>query len=317
MNRYKIIILALIFSTPIYSQINSSKVAFVSYWSIGDSYDFNVSKIKQKWKDGNLTKDEHQNYIANFTVLDSTDKSYTINWSYEVDLGSTYKIPEKLVEKFSKYKLNKIIYKTTELGEFIEILNWKEVGDIMNNMFDDLITFQGEENGKQIDALKTAMQPLKQIYSSKQGIEQLVVKELQYFHQLMGLEYDISEPIIYEESLPNMFGGNPIKAQAKLYFENVDFTESYCTVKQELSMDPEDTKELLNQLFVLMKLDDKEIGRALETAVFKVEDRNTYEFYYNPGIPHKIETIRETVVDIEREKARSLDKTIIELIYYN
>lgn len=309
------IIVILAITTNLFSQIDSTKVAFVSYWSIGDSYDFKVSKIKQQWKEGKLTKDRKQDYVANFTVIDSTESSYTVKWSFENDLGNTYKIPEKLLNKFSKYKITEIEYKTSEVGDFIEILNWKEVAQTMNNMFDDIIEVLGEEDDKKKKALKTAMQPFKQIYSSKQGVEQLVLKELQYFHYPMGLEYDITKPLIYNEELPNMFGGKPIKAKAKLYFENVDFKDGFCVVKQEMSLDPNDTKEILKQVFKKMKLGDKGIKKALKSAVFQIEDRNVYEYYYNPGIPHRIETLRETIINIGKEKGKRIDKTIIELIY--
>lgn len=309
------LIVILIFTTTLYSQIDSTKIAFVSYWSIGDSYNFKVSKIKQQWKEGKLTKDQKQDYIANFKVIDSTENSYTINWSYENDLGNTYNIPKKLMDRFSKYKLTEIIYKTSEVGDFLEILNWKEVSQIMNSMFDDLIEVLGAKDKKKLKALKKALKPFKKIYSSKQGIEQLVLKELQYFHLPMGVEYDITKPLLYNDELPNMFGGKPIKAKAKLYFENVDFDEGFCILKQEMSLNHEDTKKILKQVFKKMKLDDKAMRKALKTAIFKIEDKNTYEYYYDPGIPHKIETIRETIIDINKEKSKGMNKIIIELIY--
>lgn len=323
MNKYLNLILVLIFTTPLFSQVDTTKVAFVAYWSIGDSYDFKVSKTKQQWKEGKLTIDQKQEYIANFSVIDSTENSYTINWSYDNDIGSTYKIPEELLENFSKYKLTEIKYKTSEVGAFLEILNWKEVGEIMNNMFDDIVQVLGEKDKKIQKTLKTALESFRQIYSSKQGIEQLVMKELQSFHFPMGLEYNITEPIVYDEEIPNMFGGKPINANSKLYFENVDFEESFCTVKKEMSLNPNDTKEMLKQVFTQMmlkpnglKLDDKGMEKALQTAVFKIEDRNIYEYYYNPGIPHRIETTRESIIDIDKEKGKRIDKTIIELIYH-
>lgn len=308
------LITILLISTNLFSQIDTTKIAFVSYWSIGDSYNFKISKIKKQWKEGKLTKDQKEDYIANFKVIDSTENSYTINWSYENDLGNTYKIPEKLLGRFSKYKITEIKYKTSEVGYLIEILNWKEVGDTMNSMIVDIIEVLGDKDEMKKDALKTALQPFKQIYSSKQGVEQLVLKELQYFHFPMGLEYDITEPLLYDDELPNMLGGRPIKAKAKLYFENVDFEESFCVIKQELSLDPKDTKDLLKQFFKQMKLGNKEVKKALETAVLQIEDKNVFEYYYNPGIPHRIETIRETIIDIDKAKVKNIDKTIIELI---
>lgn len=303
-------------TTNLFSQIDSTKVAFVSYWSIGDSYDFKISKIKQQWTEGILTKDQKEEYVANFTVIDSTENSYTIKWSYKNDLVNTYNIPEKLLDKFSKYNITEIKYTTSEVGDLIEILNWKEVGETMNNLFDDIIEILGEEKGeKETKALKNLMQPFKQIYSSKQGVEQLVLKELQYFHFLLGAEFDSTEPIFYDEEIPNLFGGKPIKAKAKLYFENVNFEKSFCKVKQEMNLDPDDTIEMLKQVFSKMNLDDKEMKKALETAVFEINDKNTFEYYYNPGIPHRIETVREAIIEIDKEKGKRIEKTIIELMY--
>lgn len=315
MNKILSLLSVLFISINLLSQIDTTKVAFVSYWSVGDSYDFKVTKIHQQWKEGKLTKDQKQEYIANFTVIDSTADSYTISWSFENDLGNTYNIPEKLMDKFLKYKLTEIKYKTSEVGAFIEILNWKEVGGLMNNMLDDVVEVLGENDKSKRASLKEALQPFKQIYSSKEGVEQLVLKELQYFHFPMGVEFEIAEPLFYDEELPNMFGGNPIKAKAKLYFEKVDFDENFCVLKQEMSLNPEDTKELIKQLFTKMKLDEKAMENAFKNSTIQVNDKNTYEYYYDPGVPHKIETLRESIMDIDKEKGRRIDKTLIELIY--
>lgn len=308
-------IVLLIITTNTFSQIDSTKIAFVSYWNLGESYNFKVSKLQQQWKEGKFIKDQKHEYIANFKVIDSTETSYTINWSFKNDLGSTYNIPNELQEKFSKYELTEIKYKTSATGEFQEIINWKEVGDLMNNLFDDIVNILGAEDKEKKEALKTAMQPFKQIYSSKNGIEQLVLKEIHYFHFPMGIEFDITKPLYYDEELPNMFGGNPIKAKAKLYFDDVDFEDSFCIIKQEMQLDPEDTKGIIKQLFKQMKLKDSGMDDALESAIFKIEDKNIFEYYYNPGVPHRIETTRETIIDIDKEKGRRVDKTIIELIY--
>lgn len=311
-------LLSLLFFTSILcAQIDTTKIAFVAYWSVGDSYDFKVSKSKQQWEEGELTEDREQSYIANFTVIDSTDTSYTVSWSYENDLGSTYEIPEELIEKFSKYEITEIRYKTSELGEFLEILNWEEVGETMNNMFEDIVEVLGGSDENKKKELMAAFRPFKQIYSSKQGIEELVIKELRYFHFPMGLEYDITQPILYEDEISNMFGGKPIKADAKIYFENVDFEESFCVVRQEMSLNKDDTRAMLSQAFSKMNLDDKEMEEAFKTADIQINDNNSYEYYYDPGIPHRIETTREFLLEIGLEKGKRIDKTIIELIYYD
>ena len=72
MRKQYLFLLSLLFTTVIFSQADTTKISFVAYWSVGDSYDFNVTKSTQQWKKNELTKDQKQNYKANFTVIDST-----------------------------------------------------------------------------------------------------------------------------------------------------------------------------------------------------------------------------------------------------
>lgn len=307
--------LMLFVSTCLFGQSDTTKVPFVAYWSVGDVYNFKITKINQQWKAEKLMTDQKQEYTAKFTVLDSTDTSYTISWIYENDLGSTYEIPEKLMSRFAKYKLTEIKYKTSEVGEFLEILNWKEVSEMMNNMFDDVVEVIGDGDKNRTSKLEKALEPIKKVYSSKQGIEQIILKELNYIHFPMGVQFDITEPFTYEEELPNMFGGAPIKANSKITFESVDFDEGFCVMKQEMTLDPENTKSLLMEMFSKMKLNEKELKEAFKTAVVSITDNNRFEYYYNPGIPHRIETERMSVVNVNNDNGRRLDKTIIELLY--
>lgn len=315
MKKYLNTAIFLFVCSTLFSQIDSTKVSFVSYWSIGDSYNFKVSKIKQQWKNDELTKDESQQYIANFTVIDSTETSYTVKWSYENNLENNFKIPQELKDKFEKYKLSEIEYKTSEVGDFIEILNWQQLSELMSNMIDDIVEVLSEDDENKKSTLKDAMFPLKSVYSSKEGIENIVLKELKYFHFPMGVEFDISEPLLYEDEIPNMFGGNPIKADGKIYFDNVDYEEGFCILYQELSLNPNDTMQLLKDFFIQSKLDGEAMEKAMKTAEIKINDKNTYEYYFDPGVPHKIEAVRESIININNDKSKSIEKTIIELIY--
>lgn len=294
---------------------NNNTISFIAYWSKGDSYNFKITKIKQKYKKEKLIKETKNEYITSFTVIDSTANSYTISWKYENDLGNTFKLPKKLINKFSKYKFTEIKYKTSEVGEFKEIINWEEVSEIMLQMIDDIALVLAKDNDKLKKTLNNTLGAFKKIYSSKQGIEQIVLKELQYFHFPLGYEFETNKALEYEDELPNMFGGKPIKAKGKLQFESIDKKEGFCILKQNLDVNQEDTKKLLKIVFKKLGLNNKKIEKALKTASIKITDRNIYEYYYDPGVPHKIETIRETLINMINEKGRNIEKTIIELQY--
>lgn len=199
------------------AQTDSSAVPFVAYWSTGDAYNFKVTKIKQKWTNEILTKNDTSQYVAHFEVIDSADKSYKIKWTFENNLINTRDIPKDIQEKFSAFKQSEIIYTTTELGEFRAIENWEEFGTFMKEMFDTLIDSKSGEDGLDKEKFRAVMQPIMAAYTSREGLEQVVFKELQYFHFPFGMEYAVKDTLEYEETLPNLLGGTPIKGKGKLF----------------------------------------------------------------------------------------------------
>ncbi len=317
------LLLSLFFSLAIYSQIDSTKIAFIAYWSIGDDYDFKVSKVKREWKNDVLTKKDSSQYIANFKVLDSTEESYKIQWTYKNNIVSTFQEKaEKIFEDkeavnqiLKKNDLSKVIYKTNELGEFIEILNWKELGESTKLLLQEMLNNFEKKNPEKVNELRNAMNPIIDIYSSKQGLEQLAIKELQYFHSPFGLEYDITEPIEYKQELPNVLGGEPILADATLTFEEVDFENSFCSLKEETVINPDDTKRVVQELFTRMKIDESKTDNTFDNAVFDITDLNYYQYYFYPGVPHYIYGGRKFVLKMEKTDIEKIEELYIELIY--
>ncbi len=67
-----------------------------------------------------------------------------------------------------------------------------------------------------------------------------------------------------------------------------------------------------------MRRSAQEFAKALKNAVFEIKDNNTYDYYYyKPGIPRRIETVRETIIDIDNQQGKRIDKMIIELLECN
>lgn len=320
----KLLFLSLLCGTiSLYSQTDSTKIAFIAYWSKGDRYDFKVSKIQSTWENDILTKKDSSQYIANFEVLDSTSESYKIQWTYKNNMVSTFQ--EKAREYYqdkdavnhimSKYDTSKIIYETNELGEFIQILNWQQLSSVMKELLDEMeksLAIKTPEKAKQ---LKQAMAPLIQIYSSKEGIEQIAMKELQYFHFPFGVEYDITTPIEYEQELPSMIGGNPIIGNAVLTFEEVDFENAYCVLKEEVFLNPEETKRQTTKLLDKMELNDSQVTEVMENAVFDIRDLSYYQYFYYPGVPYYVHSSRNVILNMEKMDYKRIDEVSLELIY--
>ena len=306
--------LALVLNTFIgFSQSDTNMVPFVSYWSIGDSYNFKVSKIKQRFKEGTLIKNDSTIYVANWQVIDSTATMYRIKWLYETDLEE-FNLPKNVLSQFANFKTTEVIYTTSELGEFKEIENWEEISKRMTDMYSGIITKASKGDADVAANLEKAFKPILAMYSSQQGIEQLVFKELQLFHFPFGLEYPKDEVIEYEDKLPNMFGGSPIQANVKLYFNEVDFDNSYCVMVKEMDLNPKDTEQIIQTVMKKMGIKKKDVKKVMASSKFIVHDENVMEYYFYPGVPFKIEATRISDVDINSMKQKGVEKTILELV---
>lgn len=316
MKKYVWLLGIFIFSANLFSQTDSTKIAFISYWSVGDSYDFKISKASRTWENDTLTEKNFEEYIANFTVIDSTENSYTIQWSYKVDLINTYEFSEEVVEAISNYDINKIIYKTSEYGEFIEILNWQEIARTINAMYDEIMQIYTD---KEMPAeLADFINLYRDIYSSQQGIEEILMGEIKIIHFPLGYEFQTDKVLKYKDYLPNFFADEPLEADAQVSFQSVDFEHNFCVMKHELSINPMATRKMLDEMknqLQRFNLYENEMDVDIDAGNYAVNDTNIFEYYYYPGIPHKIDRNREILIEIGVEKIRTQETLIMELIY--
>ena len=293
-------------------QIDTASVSLVAYWYVGDVYNYEVTKIKKSWKQDVLEKSDSTTYYARFEVIDSTDVGYKVKWSY---------IPDEIVSQFGDEVHSELeeeitpidlIYTTTELGEIIELVNWKDVSDQTLDLLKLTQTYIDGENEEFAKALK----PLQKIYETNEGIETYAMKELNVLHFLYGLEYQTDKPIEYEDEFPNMFGGQPIRADSEIEFTAVDTSDYYFVAEQRSKLNPEDTKEMVTDVLKKMtgRKKGKEFKKFVTDAIFEVTDNNVYEYYYYPGVANYIKTERKTNVVLGDENNRREES--IEIILY-
>ena len=52
-------------SSSTFAQVDTTKVSFIAYWSVGDVYKYEVSKYKKQWRGEDLIKNDYSKYLAN------------------------------------------------------------------------------------------------------------------------------------------------------------------------------------------------------------------------------------------------------------
>ena len=314
MRLYLFVILVInLFSEPAMAQADTLYFPFVAYWSAGDVYEFRVEKINNQWKNGEHTKMDTTSYDVRFEVLDSTETSYRIQWNYEMDLGGM-SLPQKMARKILDDAELEVIYKTNELGEFLEVENWEEIAEHMKEFYDKVISIVSFSNGMDKDSVAMALIPKTQMFESQAGVEQGFLKELQYFHFPMGIEFDSESVLQYEDELPSLVGSGSIRADCRIRVDSFDIEQDYVVLSHEMQLYQEDTKEMLAALFEKMNiLDQTKLNSLVEESIYQINDENSYAFYYFPGIPHHIHTRRSLKFYYEEEQIESLEEIIIKM----
>ena len=311
-------------SSHLFAQSDST-VSFVAYWHKGETQKYKVIKKKLTNRNGKQTQNEVNSYLTSFTVLDSTATSYLVEYKYENTLfNSSPELTQQMSSLGDKYRYLTVKYKTDELGAFQGIENWKEVGNMMNDIF--TLVIKNTESSKKID-LEKAMKPMKEMYSSKEGIERLVFKELQSFHSPYGGEFSLADTIRYEDMLPNLVGGDPIRANALLYFNPIDYETGTCTFINELNPDPEGIRKMITDMTSKImsttnfgsaaekKQKMSEMREAFANMKMDIKDYSTYTYDLESTWPTLVTTKRTTIMELPGDSGNIIEETIIERVY--
>lgn len=316
--------LYLLLLVPVFSwgqseeQASSKDFEIVAYWGPGESYLYQIEKITTSYQNGKLQKSDTTQYEALFEVLDSTETHYELAWTVIGTSLNQLSLPDSILQKLSSLANKELsyVYRTDELGSFLELTNHAEVRMAMLEQFaviEDMFS-EPAERQKFINTLA----PFKDLLVSNEGIEALVAKELQLFHMLYGLAIDSGEFFDYDEALPNLFGGDPITGKGKLYHTTIDTSEGRFTVINEMRTDPKSTKAFLKQALPVMVpnlANEKGFKKILKNSSIQIIDHQVYELYYGYYLPHLIQSERKTELTLPSDQRIKIEQLNIRLQY--
>ncbi len=192
-----------------------SSVQVVSYWDKGDNQSYSVSVEKIKIKDSDTVSKVMTNYEVEITVLNSTKKSYTIEWLYK---SITTDSPDILsTTQLKATKDMKVIFKTDELGVFVEVVNWKEIKDYIQKSLVGL-----KKKYKNSPEMDKTIRQIEGMYSTKEAIESVAIKDIQQFHSFHGAQYKLGELVEATLQVPNLYGPEPFDAYVTVLLDEIN-----------------------------------------------------------------------------------------------
>lgn len=257
------------------NKVTDTSATVVGYWGKGDTKKLIVKQGKEKNVNGKSSK-EGSAYEATMKVLDETEKSYTIEWTYRnisVDsdnplMKSLYKMAEGL----------KVIYKTDELGIFKELVNWEEMQSYLYKGLDKVEKEFGDNQ-----AAKAVVKQFKGIYSTRESIES-TLRDIQLYHTPYGAEYKLNEPITAETQLPNILGGDPFPARLEIQMTVLKPKENYCKIVTKQEIDKERASKIIFEFIKKMaEKSGKPLPKDTEIPVITTNDISEHEIELAEG----------------------------------
>jgi len=228
-----------------FGQINmaDSTVQVITYWDKGEKQNYTVNEEKIKLKGTDTTSIEKTNYDVEITVLKQTHKSYTVQWLYKnVKTNNTNSIIQKMMGVVENMK---IIYKTDELGNFVEIENWKEVRSYIQKATDAL-----KKEFKAIPEIDKIITQVAKTNSTKDAIESTPIKEIQQFHNFHGVKYKLGK-VIEGQIEGVLYGTEPVDCDTTVCLDEINEEDNYFIIRSTQKMNKE---QLANAAFNYMKI---------------------------------------------------------------
>lgn len=244
----------------------------VAYWSLDETYEYEISVYKYKVKDGDTTGMRKMYYDVEMSILDSTENSYTVQWLYKnmkhSSLDSLFRpIPIE----------NKMVFKTNELGEFEEVLDPGELGGLIQQTLNKI--FKNSE--KQQDLEEDTPQNAAELMNNDVFSGMSANKDLSLFLNFFGVKYKLGEIVEGEIEVDNFFGGEPFMADFAFMMDEIDLDEDTFRIRYQQEINKEQLIDEMSKFVI--RLAEQMGTEPPEPDIFEgVENR-----FYSTGIIHE------------------------------
>lgn len=282
--------------------ITDSSTTIIGYWDKGDVFNFNLSQKKESLKNNNIVSTERSGSKVRLTVAEAGTDFYILNWQYiSIVPDETQAIDSFMLTLLKTTESIDFKYKTSELGEFIELINWEEVRNAGLKILDDLT-----EEEKKDKKFLSILAEIKKVFSTKESIEQLIARDVQLLHNVFGGEYILNKKIIAPAELPNFLGGNPFPAVLTLEMTKLNPVNKSCHINFNQVLNEEKVTEELNAWA-------EKAGKPKDSKIptIKISDDYNFEVDLKKGMIKKASSKRIVIID-DRSNIEEHELTLID-----
>jgi hypothetical protein len=258
----------------------------IAYWKKGEHKVLSIVHSKETFSQGKLKSTFSIGYNADILVLDSTASGYTLQWTFSLP-EKTIKENPSVVGSLPVYEGMKMVFKTSQVGAFLELSNWQEVKDAYIKMMEISLP------EKLDSAAQAAIDKSKELFNSKEMVEASLIREIQIFHSNYGYKFTKSE-IKAETELANPFADEPLPAIQTFRISELNPGQDYFKLIIEQEIDKKGATKFFENFLKKMKFDNSTIESETKKMLssFEIKDHSEYQFILSTGWLRKIDFTR-------------------------
>ncbi len=267
------------------NRVDSYSATLLAYWNKGEKKTFNLEKTIEQ-RSGKSEKDISSLYTINIEVLDKTDSSYTLAWHYTIRPvpGDDEPALSLVTAPFNNLRL---VYTTDQNGSFKELTNMEEIQKLVVASFDTLIKESNLE-----PEIQPAIKSLKQMFTSREGIENILLKDIQLFHSFYGLEFTTVKQT-KEAEIQNMFGGDPLPAVITSQYSGTEKDGTVIRAGILMEVDDKAMAKMMRDIFnKLSPQKAEEAFKSMDMSSMKMKDTVTVTIQVKSGWVDKMQAER-------------------------
>ena len=217
-----LLIMLVVISQVAYSQINmeDSTVRTIAYWDLKETNSYQITLASFEIIGTDTSKWNEIAYVVDMEVLDSTENSYEVSWTYRdfvLKLGERDSAYQSLMEKLMTISEGSLVkFRTNEYGAFQEVTNWEDISEFYRKSGDTLKSMFGN-----IPQINEMVDQTFASYKTKNSIETQSIKDVLQFLNFHGAEYKLGEEMFGVINSPNVLGKNRLETQVYVLLEEI------------------------------------------------------------------------------------------------
>jgi hypothetical protein len=242
----------------------------------GETHTVSITHKKTKTEKGKSPSASTIRYSAILTVIDSTEDEYTFRWVYHFSQEGNPLSPAagQFIDGLT------LTYKTDGMGDFKELQNWEEVRDFYIKVLKESLP------PNQQDSASEVLNKTITLFSSKEMVESVFIKEVKLLHSTSGQSYStkLAKQTLH---ISTPLTEDPIPAVATSQITAIQPGEFVVTGKQ--TIDKVASLRMFQQMFKKMGAPDVMADKQAKAtlASFQMSDESQFTIRTSNGLPIK------------------------------